>query len=152
MRAMTGMGMSVVEVLPLVLLFVAVVALLAVSFGVVYIVRPLQELDRRAARVAWGDFDADQQPVGGVQEMDDLRATLADGRAHRTTTRRVCATTGRHRPKKPACSLALSYTTPCRHSPRSSNVQMAHKALSLRRAQGDVQSGRAANRLTSWRS
>ncbi len=43
----------------------------------IYIVRPLQELDRRAARVAWGDFDAVQQPVGGVQEMDDLRATLA---------------------------------------------------------------------------
>ena len=77
MRAMTGTGMSVVEVLPLVLLFVAVVALLALSFGVIYIVRPLQELDRRAARVAWGDFDAVQQPVGGVQEMDDLRATLA---------------------------------------------------------------------------
>jgi signal transduction histidine kinase len=77
MRAMAGMGLSVVEVLPLVLLFVAVVALLAVSFGVVNIVRPLQELDRRAARVAWGDFDAVRQPVGGVQEMDDLRATLA---------------------------------------------------------------------------
>jgi len=40
-------------------------------------VRPLQELDRRAARVAWGDFDAVEQPVGGVQEIDDLRATLA---------------------------------------------------------------------------
>jgi signal transduction histidine kinase len=39
--------------------------------------RPLQELDRRAARVAWGDFDAVKEPVGGVQEMEDLRATLA---------------------------------------------------------------------------
>jgi len=77
MRAMTGMGMSVVEALPLVLLFVALLALLAISFGVIYIVRPLQELDSRAARVAWGDFDAVQEPVGGVQEMDDLRATLA---------------------------------------------------------------------------
>ena len=76
-RAMTGMGMSVVEVLPLVLLFVAVVALLAVSLGVFNVIRPLQELDRRATRVAWGDFDAVAQPVGGVQEIDDLRATLA---------------------------------------------------------------------------
>jgi signal transduction histidine kinase len=76
-RAIGSMGMSVVEVLPLVLLFVALLALLAVSFGVANIVRPLQELDRRAARVAWGDFDAVKQPVGGVQEMDELRATLA---------------------------------------------------------------------------
>ena len=76
-HAVDIMGMSVVEVLPLVLLFVALVALLAVSFGVANVVRPLQELDRRAQRVAWGDFDAVKQPVGGVQEMDDLRATLA---------------------------------------------------------------------------
>jgi signal transduction histidine kinase len=76
-RAMSSMGISTVEVLPLLLLFVALLGLLAVSFGVVNVVRPLQELDRRAARVAWGDFDAVQQPVGGVQEMDDLRVTLA---------------------------------------------------------------------------
>jgi signal transduction histidine kinase len=76
-RAITGMGMSVVEVLPMVLLFVAVVALLAVSLGVFNVIRPLQELDRRATRVAWGDFDAVAQPVGGVQEIDDLRVTLA---------------------------------------------------------------------------
>jgi len=76
-HTITAMGMSAVEVLPLLLLFVAVVALLAVSFGVLSVVRPLQELDRRAARVAWGDFDAIEQPVGGVQEIDDLRITLS---------------------------------------------------------------------------
>lgn len=76
-RTIAAMGISAVEALPLLLLFVAVVALLAVSFGVLNVVRPLQELDRRAARVAWGDFDAVEQPVGGVQEIDDLRATLA---------------------------------------------------------------------------
>jgi signal transduction histidine kinase len=27
--------------------------------------------------VAWGDFDAVKEPVGGVQEVDELRATLA---------------------------------------------------------------------------
>ena len=76
-HAVDVMGMSVVEVLPLLLLFVALLALVAVSFGVLNVVRPLQELDRRAQRVAWGDFDAVKQPVGGVQEIDDLRATLA---------------------------------------------------------------------------
>ncbi len=64
------------EILPLLLLFVAVLALLAVSFGVFNVVRPLQELDRRAAGVAWGDFEGLEQPVGGVQEIDDLRRTL----------------------------------------------------------------------------
>ena len=81
-RTIGAMGVSVVEALPLLLLFVAVVALLAVSLGVLNIVHPLQELDRRAARVAWGDFDAIEQPVGGVQEIDDLRATLAQMAAH----------------------------------------------------------------------
>ena len=76
-RAITAMGLSVVEALPLLLLFVAVVALLAVSLGVLNVVRPLQELDRRAAQVAWGDFGAIEQPVGGVQEIEDLRMTLA---------------------------------------------------------------------------
>jgi signal transduction histidine kinase len=76
-HAIDRMGISVVELLPLALLFVAVLALLAVSFGAVNIVRPLQELDRRARQVAWGDFDAVKEPVGGVQEVDELRATLA---------------------------------------------------------------------------
>ena len=75
-HAVGAFGLSAVEALPLLLLFVAVVALLAVSFGVANVVRPLQELDRRAARVAWGDFDAVNVPVGGVQEIDDLRITL----------------------------------------------------------------------------
>jgi len=77
LRAITSMGMSVVEILPALLLFVTLAALLAVSLGFVNIVRPLQELDLRAARVSWGDFDAIEQPIGGIQEIDDLRNTLA---------------------------------------------------------------------------
>ena len=69
-------SLNELEILPLLVLFVAVLALLALSFGVANVVRPLQELDRRAAGVAWGDFDGLEQPVGGVQEIDDLRRTL----------------------------------------------------------------------------
>ncbi len=76
-RSVVTMGMSEVELLPLVLLFIAVVALLAISLGVLNVVRPLQELAQRAARVAWGDFDAIGRPVDGVQEVEDLRITLA---------------------------------------------------------------------------
>ena len=64
------------EALPLVLLFVAVVTLLALYFGVRWVVWPLQELDRLASRVAWGDFDAVKEPVGGIQEIEDLRLTM----------------------------------------------------------------------------
>lgn len=76
-HASASAGMSAIEVLPLIFLFVVMVALLAVYFGLANVVRPLQELDRRAARVAWGDYEAVAAPVGGVQEIDDLQATLA---------------------------------------------------------------------------
>ncbi len=76
-HASASVGLNAVEVLPLIFLFVVMVALLAVYFGLTNVVRPLQELDRRAARVAWGDYEAVAAPVGGVQEIDDLRATLA---------------------------------------------------------------------------
>ncbi len=49
---------------------------LAVTFGLRYVVRPLQALDRQTTRLAWGDFSAVSEPVGGVQEIEDLRRTL----------------------------------------------------------------------------
>lgn len=61
---------------PLVVVVAALVSGLAVTFGLRYVVRPLQALDRQATRVAWGDFSAAREPVGGVQEIEDLRRTL----------------------------------------------------------------------------
>lgn len=54
-----------------------VVSLLSAWFGLRNIVQPLQRLDAAANRVGWGDFDAVQEPVGGVQEIEDLREALA---------------------------------------------------------------------------
>jgi len=71
-----GPLMRVSEWTPVILVLAAVIALLVIFFGGRYVIHPLQELDRRAARVAWGDFDAVQQPVGGVQEIEALRRTL----------------------------------------------------------------------------
>lgn len=62
---------------PLTLVGVALISGLAVTFGLRYVVRPLQTLDRQATRVAWGDFAAVGEPVGGIQEIEDLRRTLA---------------------------------------------------------------------------
>ena len=63
---------------PLAVVAAALVSGLAVTFGLHYVIRPLQTLDRQATRLAWGEFSAvNEQPVGGVQEIEDLRRTLA---------------------------------------------------------------------------
>jgi signal transduction histidine kinase len=51
-------------------------ALLIIFFGMRYIIRPLQDLEREAQRVARGDLDAIQRPVGGVEEIESLQRTL----------------------------------------------------------------------------
>ena len=61
---------------PLAVVVAALVSGLVVTFGLRYVVRPLQTLDRQATLVAWGDFTAVSEPVGGVQEIEDLRRTL----------------------------------------------------------------------------
>lgn len=61
---------------PLIVLGAAVISLVALYFGVRRVIRPLQALDQAAGRVAWGDFNAARLPVGGVQEIEDLRHTL----------------------------------------------------------------------------
>ena len=61
---------------PLVVVVAALISGAAVTFGLRNIVYPLQALDKQATAVAWGDFSAVDQPVGGVQEIDDLRRTL----------------------------------------------------------------------------
>ena len=67
--------------LPLVLLFAAIVALGAVYFGVRNIVRPLQQLAQAANRIAFGDYHAAERSVGGIREVEELRETL-DSMAH----------------------------------------------------------------------
>ena len=48
----------------------------AVWFGIRRIVQPLQQLERRATDLAWGDFASIEQPVGGIEEIRQLQATL----------------------------------------------------------------------------
>ena len=76
--AVVGPMMRFSLVIPLILVGVAVAALITIIFGLRFIVRPLQQLDRQAARLAWGDFEAIQKPVGGTHEIEDLRHTLND--------------------------------------------------------------------------
>jgi signal transduction histidine kinase len=75
-EALIAPGMRLSLLAPLVVVVAALVSGLAVTFGLRYVMRPLQALDRLATRVAWGDFSAASEPVGGVQEIEDLRRTL----------------------------------------------------------------------------
>lgn len=75
-EALIAPAMRVSLLTPLAVVAAALVSGLAVTFGLRYVVRPLQMLDQQATRVAWGDFAAVSEPVGGVQEIEDLRRTL----------------------------------------------------------------------------
>ena len=61
---------------PIVVLLVALLAFGAVYLGVRQVLQPLEELGRRASKIAWGDFSAIGDPVGGIAEIDELRITL----------------------------------------------------------------------------
>jgi signal transduction histidine kinase len=64
------------QLAPLVLAPVLALALAALWFAARQIIRPLQELENRSARLAWGDFQAIEEPVGGISEIRRLQAGL----------------------------------------------------------------------------
>jgi signal transduction histidine kinase len=67
---------------PLVLVPALLIAVVALWFGARQIVRPIQNLEARAAKLAWGDFKAIEEPVGGIAEIRHLQAELV-GMAHK---------------------------------------------------------------------
>lgn len=75
-REVVGPVLRYSQFMPLVAVLAAIVSLLTLYYGVKAIVQPLQALGRQAERVAWGDFSATGIPVGGVEEIEDLRRTL----------------------------------------------------------------------------
>lgn len=63
---------------PLILAPVFLLALLAIWFGARRIVTPLQKLEKQAANLAAGDFEAINQPVGGIEEIRNLQSELIE--------------------------------------------------------------------------
>ncbi|MDX1413757.1 MAG: histidine kinase [Candidatus Promineifilaceae bacterium] len=61
---------------PLVLAPVLVVALMGLIFGLRQIVQPLQSLEKKAADLGWGNYEAIEEPVGGINEIRRLQAEL----------------------------------------------------------------------------
>ncbi len=75
-RAVADPLLRATELAPLIILPVLLVALVALWFGVREIVRPLQSLEKKATSLGWGDFDAIEEPVGGINEIQRLQAEL----------------------------------------------------------------------------
>lgn len=65
------------QIIPLVMVPALLLAILVIWFGARQIVRPLQALEARAAKLAWGDFKPIEQSVGGIAEIRDLQSELA---------------------------------------------------------------------------
>lgn len=61
---------------PLVLAPVLIVALIGLMFGLRQIVQPLQSLEKKAADLGWGNYEAIEEPVGGIHEIQRLQAEL----------------------------------------------------------------------------
>jgi signal transduction histidine kinase len=68
--------LSSTQMAPLILVPALLIALLALFFGARQVVWPLQTLEKQAAKLAWGDFNAIQESVGGIAEIRSLQAGL----------------------------------------------------------------------------
>jgi len=70
-------SLQLTQMAPLVLVPAFILALIALWFGAKQIVQPLQRLESKAAALAWGDFDAIKESVGGISEVQHLQNELA---------------------------------------------------------------------------
>ena len=61
---------------PLVLAPVLIAALIGLVFGLRQIVQPLQSLEKKAADLGWGNFEAIEESVGGINEIQRLQTEL----------------------------------------------------------------------------
>ena len=75
-RAAADPLLRTTELAPLILVPVLAVALVGLWFGVRQIVQPLQSLEQKASKLAWGNFLAIEEPVGGINEIQRLQKEL----------------------------------------------------------------------------
>ncbi len=65
------------RIAPLVLAPLLLVTLAGLWFGARQIVRPLRDLEKKSASLAWGDLSGIEEPVGGIAEIRHLQAELS---------------------------------------------------------------------------
>jgi signal transduction histidine kinase len=77
-QAATDPVLELTLIAPLALIPPLVFAVTALWFANREIIQPLQRLERQAAALVCGDFDAIQQPVGGIAEVQRLQKELTE--------------------------------------------------------------------------
>ena len=77
-QAVVSPTLQVTQMAPLVLVPAFILALIALWFGATQIVQPLQRLESKAAALAWGDFEAIKESVGGISEVQHLQMELTE--------------------------------------------------------------------------
>jgi signal transduction histidine kinase len=71
-------SLQLTQIAPLVVVPAFILTLLALWFVVSRIVQPLQKLESKAAALAWGNFEAIRESVGGISEVQHLQMELTD--------------------------------------------------------------------------
>jgi len=74
----TSPSLQLTQMAPLVIVPAFILALIALWFVASRIVQPLQKLESKAAALAWGDFDAIKDSVGGISEVQHLQLELTE--------------------------------------------------------------------------
>lgn len=74
----TSPSLQLTQMAPLVIVPAFILALIALWFVASRIVQPLQKLESKAAALAWGDFEAINEPVGGISEVQHLQLELTE--------------------------------------------------------------------------
>jgi len=77
-RIATDLALELTLVAPLVLIPPLLFSVAALWFTTSQIIQPLQRLEAQAAALAWGNFEAIQNPVGGIPEIKHLQMELAE--------------------------------------------------------------------------
>jgi signal transduction histidine kinase len=74
----TSPSLQLTQMAPLVIVPAFILALIALWFVASRIVQPLQKLESKAAALAWGDFEAIKDSVGGISEVQHLQMELTE--------------------------------------------------------------------------
>ncbi len=77
-KTATDPALELTLVAPLVLIPPLLFAVAGLWFATKQIIQPLQRLEAKAAALAWGDFEAIQDPVGGISEVQHLQLELTE--------------------------------------------------------------------------
>lgn len=78
MKTATSPALELTLVAPLVLIPPLLFSVAGLWFVTKQIIQPLQKLESKSAALAWGDFEAIHEPVGGISEIQHLQMELTE--------------------------------------------------------------------------